>query len=64
MKFSIKIIIAPTSNSPKQEIGCLGREISSQDITFGDMEKIIEVEHFLEKITGCRWHIQEVIENK
>jgi len=37
------------------------RTLQSDELTVGDVEKIQQTEQFLEKLTGCRVHIDQVL---
>lgn len=37
-----------------------GHEIDSDNVTVADMQRVIETEQFLEKLTGLRVHIEQV----
>jgi len=44
-------------DGPKVVAEATGREVSDTTVTIGDLKKVIEVEHLLERITGLRFHI-------
>lgn len=58
MRFTLRIIKPPTPENPKQsDIMLEGRNIEESRVTMEDMQKAIEVEQWLEKIYGYRFHI-------
>lgn len=36
----------------------LGRVLPDEEVSLADVNKVIEVEQWLERITGLRWHIE------
>lgn len=38
------------------------KDVSKDDLTMGDVEKLLNTEKFIERITGLRTHIDELYE--
>lgn len=64
MRFSMTLInrnpdveVKKTDDPHRTEISIKGREVPEDQITVADMERVIEVEQWLEKIIGVRVHI-------
>lgn len=53
MRFEITV-----KNSHIQIAHIMGRDVDAKHISVADIEKVIEVEQYLERLTGHRFHIQ------
>jgi hypothetical protein len=66
MKFTLEAIKKDVGDSGVTESRSLiqGKEVHKDLITVADMEKVIEVEHYLERLFGVRFHINVIEEGK
>jgi len=65
-RFRLVVIEAPDSEltaggvrvTPRTTTTIEGREKAAEHLTLGDMEKVVEVEQFLERLLGHRFHLE------
>jgi len=63
MKFQLTIIEAPTKTTPRRTTVVEGRDRRGKYISAADLQNVVEVEQYLEKLYGHRFHIAVYVES-